>query len=137
VRLGVTGPQRLVVRLVGRYPDISAGALARLLHVHPSTLTGVRQRLEARGLVERRLDAADQRRALLRLTLAGRRVDTLRAGTIEATVRRALARLPEGQVKAAMNVLSALAGDLIGSTAPSRPAVRSRRRAAASGRALS
>src|SRR3954469_22948255 len=49
-RLGVTGPQRLVVRMVGRYPDISAGALARLLHVLPSTLTGVLQRLVARDL---------------------------------------------------------------------------------------
>ena len=36
--LGVTGPQRMVVRLVGRFPDIAAGSLAELLMIHPSTL---------------------------------------------------------------------------------------------------
>jgi hypothetical protein len=36
--LGVTGPQRLVLRIVGRFPGIPAGHLAQLLHVHPSTL---------------------------------------------------------------------------------------------------
>ena len=46
-RSGVTGPQRLVLRVVGLFPGISAGALARLLHVHPSTLTGVLHRLRS------------------------------------------------------------------------------------------
>jgi DNA-binding MarR family transcriptional regulator len=120
-RLGVTGPQRLVVRMVGRYPHISAGDLARLLHVHPSTLTGVLQRLEARELIERRPDPADQRRALLHLTAAGRRVDSVRGGTVEATVRKVLARLPPSQVKATMTVLSALAQQLTsGETGSSR-----------------
>src|SRR5206468_4578402 len=35
---GVTGPQRLVVRIVGRFPGIAAGRVAQILHVHPSTL---------------------------------------------------------------------------------------------------
>src|ERR687888_5890 len=39
--LGVTGPQRLVVRILGRRPGLSAGELAAILHLHPSTLTGV------------------------------------------------------------------------------------------------
>src|SRR5580704_311880 len=47
-RLGVTGPQRMVIRIVGRFPGISAGELASVLHVHPSTLTGVLRRLETR-----------------------------------------------------------------------------------------
>jgi len=59
---GITGPQRLVVRLIGRHPDISAGELAHVLHVHKSTITGVVQRLEARGLVRRATDTSDARR---------------------------------------------------------------------------
>src|SRR5439155_8811053 len=35
---GITGPQRLVVRIVGRFPGIAAGRVAEILHVHPSTL---------------------------------------------------------------------------------------------------
>ena len=47
--LGVTGPQRLVIRIVGRFPGISAGRLASILHLHPSTLTGILRRLERGG----------------------------------------------------------------------------------------
>jgi DNA-binding MarR family transcriptional regulator len=43
--IGVTGPQRLVLRVVGLFPGLSAGELATILHLHPSTLTGVLQRL--------------------------------------------------------------------------------------------
>ena len=49
-RIGVTGPQRLVLRVVGLFPGLSAGDLATILHVHPSTLTGVIQRLVTQGL---------------------------------------------------------------------------------------
>ena len=31
--LGVTGPQRLVIRIVGRFPGLTAGQLAEILHV--------------------------------------------------------------------------------------------------------
>src|SRR6516165_11555492 len=89
-RLGVTAPQRLVVRIVGRFPGISAGEVAEILHVHPSTLTGVLKRLEARGIVSRRADPRDARRALLALTARGRELDRLRSGTVEAVVRRVL-----------------------------------------------
>lgn len=37
--LGVTGPQRLALRVVGLFPGVSAGDLAAILHVHPSTVT--------------------------------------------------------------------------------------------------
>jgi len=52
-RIGVTGPQRLVLRVVGLFPGLSAGDLAMILHVHPSTLTGVIQRVVTRGLLLR------------------------------------------------------------------------------------
>ena len=37
--LGLTGLQRLVLRILGRNPRLSAGELSRTLHLHPSTLT--------------------------------------------------------------------------------------------------
>src|SRR5260370_41656340 len=43
--LGVTGPQRLVLRIVGRFPGLSAGDLAHILPLPPSTITGILQRL--------------------------------------------------------------------------------------------
>ncbi len=108
-RHGVTGPQRLAIRIVGRFPGISAGELAQVLHLHPSTLTGVLQRLEARALMERRRDPRDARRALLWLTARGRAVDDLKSETVEARVRAALASLPDRDVRAAERVLLEIA----------------------------
>jgi DNA-binding MarR family transcriptional regulator len=108
-RMGVTGQQRLVVKLVGRRPGISAGALAEILHLHPSTLTGVLRRLVERGALERRQDPADTRRALFRLTPKGRGIDTIRSGTVEARVRVALASLPQEDIAVASRVLARLA----------------------------
>src|SRR5258708_17032792 len=50
---GITGPQRLVVRIVGRFPGIAAGRAAEVLHVHPSTLTGILKRLESPAIPPR------------------------------------------------------------------------------------
>src|SRR5664279_5074759 len=63
--LGITGPQRLVLRIVGRFPDMSAGELAHIVRLHPSTITGILRRLVERGLIERKTDPGDSRRARL------------------------------------------------------------------------
>jgi DNA-binding MarR family transcriptional regulator len=111
-RLGLTGPQRLVVRLVGRFPGIPSGELAGLLHVDPSTLTGLVSRLERRGLVARRSDPRDRRRVLLGLTPQGRALDLPASGTVEAAVGRALHSLAPEKVEAAREVLSVLTQSL-------------------------
>lgn len=111
-RLGITAPQRLVVRIVGRFPGISAGEVAEILHVHPSTLTGVLKRLEARRVLTRRPDPEDGRRALLALTARGKELDALRSGTVEAGVRRVLHDLPTETVRSARALAEALAAEL-------------------------
>ncbi len=113
VSIGVTGPQRLVIRIVGRFPQISAGELAEVLHIHPSTLTGVLKRLEARGIIDRKIDSGDARRALFSLTAKGKEVDSARNGTVEATVRKALSKIPDRKVAAARDVLEELANTLL------------------------
>lgn len=107
--LGVTGPQRLVLRVVGLFPDLSAGDLAAVLHVHPSTLTGVLQRLVARRMLVRIADPADRRRAILRLTPSGRRVNAMRRGTVESAVAAVLADVQPADRLAARRVLERLA----------------------------
>ena len=106
---GVTGPQRLAIRIIGRFPWITAGGLAGILHVHPSTLTGVLHRLEVRKLLVRRMDASDGRRTLLGLTLEGKRCDARRLGTIEAIVEQVLSQCTRQQVEATSVVLTRLA----------------------------
>lgn len=111
-RLGVTGLQRLAVRIVGRSPGISAGALARALHVDPSTLTGVLAKLTTRGVLRRTADPRDGRRALFALTPGGARVDRLRAGTVEDRVRRALLGVSDEDMQATTRVLSRIVAAL-------------------------
>ena len=108
---GITGPQRLVVRIVGRFPGIAAGRVAEILHVHPSTLTGILKRLEARAILQRRSDPRDARRALFSLTNKGRKLDTVRTGVVEQAVRRVLAKDP-GKVLSAQEILATLSEEL-------------------------
>jgi MarR family transcriptional regulator, organic hydroperoxide resistance regulator len=110
--VGVTGPQRLVVRLIGRYREASPGDLAELLHVHPSSLTGVLKRLEKAGLISRKRDRNDGRRAVLTLTPRGQVLNDRRAGTVESAVLRTLRALPSTQTRAARAVLAMLAREL-------------------------
>jgi DNA-binding MarR family transcriptional regulator len=109
---GVTGPQRLVLRVLGLFPGISAGDLAAVLHVHPSTLTGVLQRLLAQRWLLRVEDPRDRRRAVLRLTTRGARVNAVDAGTVESAVAEALAEITARDRAATMRVLERLAAAL-------------------------
>ena len=110
--IGVTGPQRLVLRVVGLFPGLSAGDLATIMHVHPSTLTGVLQRLTSQQLLSRVDDPRDRRRAILRLTKGGRRVNAVRAGTVESAVAAALRGVRGVDRAATKRVLERLARHL-------------------------
>ncbi|HVE82281.1 MAG TPA: MarR family transcriptional regulator [Myxococcales bacterium] len=128
--IGLTGPQRVVVRLVGRFPDIAAGSLAELLMIHPSTLTGILQRLESRGMLERHPDPSDGRRIRLRLTPRARELDRETEGTVEMAVKRVLQRIPGGTVDSARELIDALTRELhamAGPAAGGAPPARRRR----------
>jgi DNA-binding MarR family transcriptional regulator len=107
-RFGITASQRLVVRILGQSPGSSAGAVARFLHVHPSTLTPVLQQLVTRGLVRRAADPLDRRRAVLWLTARGGRVDAASASDVDDRVRGALERMAPSEVFHARRVMFAI-----------------------------
>jgi DNA-binding MarR family transcriptional regulator len=110
--LGVTGPQRLALRIVGRQPGISAGDLSNALRIHPSTLTGILKRLEERRAIRREPDPADARRARLHLAAAGRDMDRERSPTVEAAVRRAIMHSSPNDLAATKRVLLAVIEEL-------------------------
>lgn len=110
--LGVTGAQRLVLLVVSRYPGLSAGDLARILQLHPSTITGILQRLQQKRLLTRTRDSRDNRRIQLYVQARSRAFTRRQPGTVEAAVMRAVARIPPGQIQQARKVLAALAAAL-------------------------
>jgi DNA-binding MarR family transcriptional regulator len=128
--LGLTGPQRLVLRIIGHHGRIAAGPLAEVLHIHPSSLTGVLKRLEHSELIRRESDPLDRRRALFELTRHGMRLNRQREGTIEHAIQTALAKQPKERILATKQLLGAIATELAGGavTKPAR-ARRSKPRA--------
>ena len=125
--LGLTGPQRLALRVIGRFPGISAGDLAGILHLHPSTMTGVIQRLVEKGLLNRQRDPADSRRMQLQVRPRASALQRVARGTVEHAVARALRRAPAPRIRQARMLLGAVADELDAETQTGRR--RSRHRA--------
>jgi DNA-binding MarR family transcriptional regulator len=111
-RIGLTGPQRLVLRILGRLPHMMPSELAELLHLDRGTLTGILERLATQQLIVRAPHAEDGRSVVLNLTARGRLLDQETPGTVEACIRRALASVSHAQVAAAKRVLEAVAREL-------------------------
>jgi DNA-binding MarR family transcriptional regulator len=119
--IGVTGPQRLLLRIVARFPGLPAGEIASVMHLDRSTISGILKRLERRGLVQRRKDARDGRRALIVATGDGRQLAGQHEGTIEGAVERALADLSAPQMTALRSALRRLATALEEAEKAARP----------------
>src|SRR5215210_2631764 len=111
-KYGVTGRQRLIIQVVNEFPGISAGDLAKVLHLDPSTLTGVLQQMTERGLLLLQPHARDRRRLRIQLTPKGRRMSHMAVGAIEAAVSKTLSRVSPAKLKATREVLALLADNL-------------------------
>ena len=71
---GLTGPQSLVLRLLIKNGALSSADLSRQMYVTPSNITGIIDRLEKKGLVERIRKQGDRRVALITLTHSGQKL---------------------------------------------------------------
>jgi DNA-binding MarR family transcriptional regulator len=70
--LGLTPPQATALRALDPKSAVPMKELGERLACDTSTLTGIVDRLEARGLVERQSQRGDRRAKVLELTEAGR-----------------------------------------------------------------
>jgi DNA-binding MarR family transcriptional regulator len=68
----ITAPQLVsLMAIVEKHPT-TAVAVARRVHLGASTMVGLLDRLEAKGLITRKRDSADRRQVWVRATAAGR-----------------------------------------------------------------
>jgi DNA-binding MarR family transcriptional regulator len=72
--LGLTYPQYLVMLVLWERDAQSVSALGDKLALDSGTLTPLLKRLEAQGQLSRERDAEDERRVIVRLTDAGRKL---------------------------------------------------------------
>ena len=68
---GVTLPQWRAMAVIQKHAGISQVALAGKIDTDPMTISGILDRLDKRGLIERFLDPNDSRSKLARLTAEG------------------------------------------------------------------
>lgn len=68
---GLTGPQLLVMQLIGTQGEMTSGVLAREISLSQATVTTILDRLERKGLLQRERSTDDKRKVLVSLTYAG------------------------------------------------------------------
>jgi DNA-binding MarR family transcriptional regulator len=107
-RLGITAPQRFIVRCVGKYPGMTAGQLATILHLDRGSVSAALRRLEQQGILKRRRDPRDGRRVTLGLTPKGRSLDVAQSGTVESAVVHLLESSSKAEIEATRSVLRRL-----------------------------
>jgi len=92
-QFGLTGPQSLVLRLLTKKGALSSADLSRQMYVTPSNITGIIDRLEKKGLVERICQQGDRRVALITLTRSGQKLGKIIPDPIETKMISQLADL--------------------------------------------
>ena len=108
VRLGVSMAQLHVMHLLERHGELAMSRLAETLDVSLSAATGLVDRVEERGFVERIRVPSDRRIVLVRINAAGRQmledVEVLRVGIIQ----RVLDELDEAQLAGVASAMADL-----------------------------
>ncbi len=110
-RCGLTGPQLIVLKEIAEREPVSLGELARAVHISQATLTGIVDRLEARGLLDRRRSETDRRRVMVASTERSRAVLESAPPLLHESFIDGFGRLPDWeqtQILASLQRLAAL-----------------------------
>ncbi len=104
----VSAPQ--VSCLVALYENgpLSLSQIARTIMVKSSTVTGIIDRLEQKGLVRRLRDAPDRRMITIELTEAGKLLAQHAPSPIQQKIVDGLKRLPDGDIEKIVDGLNML-----------------------------
>lgn len=92
-RFGLSSPQLWALRLLDKEPRQSLGGLAQRMYAHPSTVSGIVDRLVERGAITRVVDRRDRRGVRLSLTPRGRRLARSAPPPVQQGLVLALERL--------------------------------------------
>lgn len=104
----VSQPQVSCILALNEYGPLSLSKLAQYILVKPSTVTGIIDRLEQKGLVRRQRNLADRRVITIELTDAGKELAAEAPPPIPETIIRGLRKLPLEEAEQIVNSLSTL-----------------------------
>jgi DNA-binding MarR family transcriptional regulator len=94
-KVGLTAPQLAALQAIERLQPITAGALAKSIHLSQATLTGILTRLETRSLVSRTRSSSDRRTVVVELAEEGRAVLESAPSLLQDRFRHELLKLQE------------------------------------------
>ncbi|HYE98525.1 MAG TPA: MarR family transcriptional regulator, partial [Planctomycetota bacterium] len=107
---GVTGPQIWALRTIHAERGLTIGELAGRMYLHISTVSGILDRLEERGLIERRRSPEDRRVTRLEVTARGRAVLARAPEPPRSLVLRGLQGLSRSELRNLRRSIDILAG---------------------------
>lgn len=102
---GVTPGQYGVLRCLWDENAQTAKKLADRLALDGSTITGILDRMEQKGLIEKQTDPKDRRAMQVMLTTKGKKLQKPVSEAIETANRRALVKLDQQEAEFLKNVL--------------------------------
>lgn len=95
---GVTGPQLWLLKTLRLDEGTSVGELSQKMYLHISTVSGIIDRLEAKGYVARKRGETDRRVVTVHLTAAGKRIVDQAPEPSQGKLLHSLQRLSEKEV---------------------------------------
>jgi len=108
-RYKLTGPQLATLREAERLVSPTTSALARAVHLSQPTVTGILNRLEQRGLVQRVRSSDDRRSVEIRVTEAGGELLDETPSLLQDRFRSELKRLDEWERHGLLSALQRIA----------------------------
>jgi DNA-binding MarR family transcriptional regulator len=99
VEYKITSPQLLCLQTLADDGPLTVSAMAKLVHLSPSTVVGILDRLESRNLVVRERSTQDRRIVLVYITQAGRDLVKTVPSLLQNRLAAGLAELPESQLR--------------------------------------
>jgi len=105
----LTGPQARGIFCLGETDGLTCSEITDRTLITKGTLTGVLDRLEAKGLVQRWGDAADGRRVIVDLTRTGKRIYRREHPRYAKAMAERLAAIGERERKQAIRLLDKIA----------------------------
>jgi DNA-binding MarR family transcriptional regulator len=91
----ITAPQLVCLRAVVEHGSLTATAISREIHVSPSTVVGILDRLEDKGLIRRERGREDRRIVFVTATQAGAELAEATPSPLQKKLADALNDLPE------------------------------------------
>jgi len=125
-RVGLTGPQLVILKEIGKCREASAGRIAREVSLSQATVTGILERLSQRGLVARNKDGKDRRQVLLTVTPAGEELLAKAPPLMQETFVQRVEQLPAWEQTMILSSLEHLSEIMDTSALKTSPADRDR-----------